>query len=266
MPDWNKIEEEYKTTELSMKALAEKHGVKASTLRSRKNREGWTKENETSQRNKTKNNTTQRKSVATQKAIEQLEQNDQLTDKQKQFCLLYLKYFNATKAYQEAYGVDYKTADAIAYRLLGNDGIKKELERLKKIQRSELYIDSLDIKKEWLKQAFVDPTDYVEFGTREEQVMGMFGPLEDDEGNPITETKNYVMFKNSEQVDGTLIKEVRMGKDGPVIQFHDKQKAMDRLMEFLVDAEESSADSKIVIVDNSNDERMKKWVEDNGGL
>lgn len=236
-----------------MKELAEKHGVKPSTLRSRKNREGWTKENETSQRNAKKNVATQQKSVATQKAIEQLEQNDELNDKQKQFCLLYLKYFNATKAYKEAYGCSHATADTNGPALLGNTRIKEELSRLKKAQRSEMYVDSLDIKREWLKQAFVDPTDYVEFGTREEQVMGAFGPLEDDDGNPIMQTKNYVMFKNSEQVDGTLIKEVRMGKDGPVVQFHDKQKAMDRLEEFL---KETSVTERAINIINDTAEKV----------
>lgn len=234
-PDWEKIREEFETSDITMKDLADKHGVKASTLRSRKSREDW-KQGATQQpKKKVATQRNEKKSVATQQAIEELNNNSNLTEKQKQFCLLYLKYFNATKAYQEAYGVDYNTAHSIGYRLLANDGVKEELERLKKIQRSEMYIDSLDIKREWAKQAFVDPTDFVEFGTREEEVMGMFGPVKDEEGNVITQVKNFIEFKDSVEVDGTLIKEVRMGKDGPVVQFHDKQKAMDRLMEFLID-------------------------------
>lgn len=247
MPDWNKIEEEYKTTELSMKALAEKHGVKASTLRSRKNREGWTKENETSQRNKAKNNATQRKSVATQKAIEQLNDNDQLTDKQKQFCLLYLKYFNATKAYQEAYGCSYSTAHKNSWALMANKGIKEELSRLKKAQQKDLYIDSTDIKREWMKQAFADITDFTDFGNEEYTITDeITGERED-------RIHSFVRLKNDEEVDGTLIQEVKQGRDGVSVKLYDKQKAMDRLMEFL--KEDNARGREFVVIKD-------EWADD----
>jgi uncharacterized protein YjcR len=58
--DWDAIRKEFETTSITMKALAEKYGVKDSTIRSRKNREGW-------QRNATKKKATQRKNVATKK-------------------------------------------------------------------------------------------------------------------------------------------------------------------------------------------------------
>lgn len=41
MTDWKKIRKEYETSKITMKDLAEKYGVKYSTLRSRKTREGW---------------------------------------------------------------------------------------------------------------------------------------------------------------------------------------------------------------------------------
>lgn len=66
MPKWNEIQLEWETTEITFKDLAEKHGVKDSTIRSRKNREKW-------QRNAAENNATQRatdsKSVATKKDV-----------------------------------------------------------------------------------------------------------------------------------------------------------------------------------------------------
>ena len=39
MPNWNKIREEWETTKLTFKALAEKHDVKEATLKSRRSRE-----------------------------------------------------------------------------------------------------------------------------------------------------------------------------------------------------------------------------------
>ena len=58
MPNWDLIRQEYENSNITMKALAEKYGVKDSTLRSRKNREKW-------QRNATDKNATQRENVAT---------------------------------------------------------------------------------------------------------------------------------------------------------------------------------------------------------
>lgn len=63
MPNWEEIRNEWETSEITFKDLAEKYGVKDSTIRSRKNREKW-------QRNEMDENATQRatkkKSVATE--------------------------------------------------------------------------------------------------------------------------------------------------------------------------------------------------------
>lgn len=239
MTNWEAIREEYENTEITMKDLAVKHGVKPGTLRSRKNRESWDRatqqERVATQRNKLNN-------VATEKVIQELNNNDELTEKQKRFCLLYLRYFNATKAYQEAYEVGYKTAHSIGYRLLAKDGIKKELDRLKKEQKKELYVDSLDIKREWLKQAFADITDFVEFKTHRETILEEMG-IDPESGEPMLVEKeraySQVLFKHSEDVDGTLIQEVKQGRDGTSLKLYDKQKAMDRLMDFLIDKDEA---------------------------
>lgn len=235
MTDWNVIKDEYKTTDLTMKDLAKKHGVKASTLRSRKNREGWTKADDASQRN---DDTTQGNSVATQKAIEELNESSDLNERQKQFCLYYLKYFNATKAYQEAYDVGYNTASTNGSKLLANTKIKAELDRLKEAQRSDLYLDSLDIKRQWMKQAFADITDFVEFG-QEEYIT------QDAQGNPVVKIGSYVRLKDDVDVDGTLVQEVRQGRDGVTLKLHDKQKALEKLQESL---ETSGSNRREVIV------------------
>ncbi|NRG43318.1 hypothetical protein HRF87_00900 [Bacillus sp. CRN 9] len=58
--NWEDIRREWETSDVTFKALAEKHGIKDTTIRSRKNREKW-------QRNATEENATQRKNVATKK-------------------------------------------------------------------------------------------------------------------------------------------------------------------------------------------------------
>ncbi|MFT8837558.1 hypothetical protein [Liquorilactobacillus satsumensis] len=41
MINWKKVRKEYEESDITARALAEKYGIKPSTLRSRKNREGW---------------------------------------------------------------------------------------------------------------------------------------------------------------------------------------------------------------------------------
>ena len=41
MPNWEEIKKEFETSDISLKALADKHGVKLGTLKSRRSREKW---------------------------------------------------------------------------------------------------------------------------------------------------------------------------------------------------------------------------------
>ena len=96
----------------------------------------------------------------------------------------------------------------------------------------------MDIKREWAKQAFADITDFVEFG-QEEYIT------QDSEGNPVIKIGSYVRLKNDVEVDGTLIQEVRQGRDGVTLKLHDKQKALEKLQESL---ETSGSNRREVIV------------------
>ena len=64
--------------------------------------------------------------------------------------------------------------------------------------------------------------------------MGPFGPVvvKDEETGEKVEVKkeiNVVRFKESTEVDGTLISEIRQGKDGANIKLADRMKAMEWL-------------------------------------
>ena len=43
----------------------------------------------------------------------------------------------------------------------------------------------------------------------------------------------YIHFKPSDEVDGTLIQEVKIGRDGVSLKLYDKQKAMQELIKLL---------------------------------
>lgn len=167
-----------------------------------------------------------------------IDQNSELTEKQKLFCLLFIRNFNATKSYQKAYGVDYKTAASIAYRLLEYDGVKKEILRLKQNRLNRELLTEDDIFQKYMDIAFADITDYVEFGRETVPVMGPFGPIiltdeKTKEKTQITKEVNVVKFKNSLYLDGSLISEVKQGKDGASIKLSDKMKALEWLADHM---------------------------------
>lgn len=203
-------------------------------------------------------------------------------DKQKRFATLYLQSFNATKAYMQAYGTDYQTANANGPRLLVNASIKKLIDELKAEQAAELHMTQMDVLNDLAKQAKADIGDYVEFGTKSEVVRdGWYKPVKDKlTGEYLRTDVPYVNPKDSSKVDTSLIKSVHQGRDGVVIELYDKQKAMDLLLKNLPDgaalrkqkaeadiaqakanqANSSESAEKVVFVDS--EEAMKKYMKE----
>lgn len=224
---------------MKYKEIAEKYGVTINTVKSWKTRCKWSKDDKKSVHTKTEKVCTQKSSKnniekeAIVEAVEQVIENTELTDKQKLFCLYYVKCFNATKAYQKAFQVDYATACGNASNLLKSIEIKNEILRLKQNRLNREMLDESDIFQKYMDIAFADITDYVEFGRETVPVMGAFGPVEvkDDNGKKtkLMQEVNVVRFRESETVDGTLIAEVKQGKDGASIKLPDKMKALDWL-------------------------------------
>ncbi len=170
--------------------------------------------------------------------VQKVEKNVELTEKQRLFCLFYVRYFNATKAYQKAYGCAYSTACAAGWRLLENAEIRKEINELKHNRLNQQLLDESDIFQKYMDIAFSDITDYLSFGQKEVPVMGEFGPITIEDADtgekiPVTKIVNVVQFRESDEVDGTLISEVRQGKDGASIKLADRMKALEWLAEHM---------------------------------
>ena len=74
-----------------------------------------------------------------------------LNEKQKMFCLEYLKSFNATASYKKVYWVSQKTAEALWPKLLGNVRVSEYL-----ASKAEKKMDKLDVWVDfvlsWLKE------------------------------------------------------------------------------------------------------------------
>lgn len=220
--------------------ISELLGVPEGTIRSWKNRYNWDNATLQKKRNVAKEKFTS-KTVTTQDIVPEVElviQNPDLSDKQRLFCISYIRCFNATKAYQRAYGCDYATAVVNGPRLLGNARIKNEIQHLKQFRLNREFLDEHDIFQKYMDIAFADITDYVEFGREKVQVIGAFGPVEvknpeTGKKEPLLKEVNTVRFRESGEVDGTLISEVKQGKDGASIKLLDRMKALDWLAEHM---------------------------------
>lgn len=192
------------------------------------NNERSDKNSERSNRNK---HIKKNKEKAVASGISQKAKTSDLTDKQRLFCCLYVKCFNATKAYQKAYKVDYASALVAGPRLLGNVRIKKEIQNLKQNRLNREMLSEADVFQKYMDIAFADITDYVEFGRETVPVMGVYGPviLKDEETGAKIEVKkevNVIRLRESTEVDGTLISEVKQGKEGTSIKLADRMKAL----------------------------------------
>lgn len=241
-----------------MKELAEKHGAKLGTLKSRASREKWLSNHDKKVATK---KATERKKVATRKELELVIENDDLTEQQKMFCLFYLQHFNATKAYQQAYDCDYKTAHSVSYRLLAKVGIKKEIKRLKAELQQDMMVDVKDLMQEYVKQAFANINDVVKVELTEHHLNDKNGnKLIDMKGNPVTGYFNDVYVNPSDQFDGSLIKRISQGRDGINIEMYDKQKAMQELYKYVSGGDDEN--TGVVFVDN--EEAMNQYMAEHG--
>ncbi|MCK1996446.1 terminase small subunit [Psychrobacillus psychrodurans] len=231
MNNWDEIKQEWETTKITLATLAEKHDIKLGTLKSRKSREAWTRGAPNKDAPKNKKVATNSKRMQPKKEVkEPVVESDELTEKQRLFCIYYIKYFNATKAYQKAYDCAYTTARVEGHRHLTNPNISEEIDRMKAEQTNELKLDIRDVLQKYIDIAFADITDYLKFGREEEIVYNEFGQPElDANSNVKTQSYNYVHLNDSSEIDGTILTEVKQGKDGVSIKLADKMKALDKL-------------------------------------
>ena len=215
-----------------LKDIAAQLNVPAGTVRRWKSTYKW----EDSERSQKESERSQNKKSTLKDDIESVNENVNLTEKQRLFCLYYVRCFSATKAYQKAYQCDYFTAKAHGFELLRVVAIKTEIQRLKQSRLNRELLDESDIFQKDI--AFADVTDFVEFGQDEEYVIGPYGVVEikdpeTGEKKPLTQKINTVRFKESKDVDGTLISEIKNGRNGASIKLADRMRALDWLADHM---------------------------------
>lgn len=229
--------------------IADKYDVSLSTVKQWKRRY-WKSDSVTTDKKVTKKVTKVTQKKPTEKAIDELSDSE-LTDKQKSFVLEFLRISNATQAYINVYDSTYRTAKTNGSVLLTNTNIQNEIKRLRKAKLQELGVDAFDLMEDMVIEARADIGDYIDFGKSNQTVYERDEngeeitnrPETDDDGNPIVYRNSWLQFKDKDKLDTKPIKSMRIGKDGPVVELHDRNKARDKLIDML----KSGSDSNITV-------------------
>ncbi|PEM58614.1 terminase small subunit [Bacillus toyonensis] len=225
-PDRDKAFEIYKASkgEKPLVEIAEELGIKnPSQIRKWKSQDKW---DEKINGNVTiaKRSVTNVKNPKTKEKLKEILEDEELTEKERLFCLYYVKYFNGTQAALKA-GYSKDGAHVQASRLLRRERVSSYIKELKGELVENVFVEAMDVLKEYIKIAFADITNYVTFGQREVE-------FQDDEGNQFTRMMNFVDLQEADLVDGSIITEVKQGKDGVSVKLADKMKALDKLAQY----------------------------------
>lgn len=226
MENYEKAEQDYMSG-MKYKDIAEKYGITINTVKSWKKRYAWSRGEGAHKAEKVctqKSKGAPKKEAPIDDGTKATLQNDDLTPEQQMFCIYYSRTFNAAQSYQKAYGCSYESAIANGSRLLTNDKVRAEIERLKEIKRQQIVAGADDIVELQMRIAFADIGNYVSFGQKE------VTDIETDE----TYMVSVVDLKESKNTDTQLIQEVKRGKDGVSVKLADKQKAIDWLSKYFL--------------------------------
>ena len=170
-----------------------------------------------------------------------------MTKKEKKFCEMYSRCFDASKAYAYAFDCDYKDASDKADELMRNENIREKIRELKTARFNRELIDADDIIGMYIKIAFADLNDFLDFGRK----------VSVDENGEET-YKNEVNLKAEDnRVDTTAISSITSTKSGDCkVTFYDRMKALEWLGKHmgLDGSEEDEAERGIIIVPDVNKE------------
>lgn len=190
--------------------IASQLEVPAGTVRRWKSTYHWDSEQQNERSEKKSERSESKKSVmkkAVADEVKQVIQNTDLTDKQQLFCIHYIRCFNATKAYQKAYGCGYTTAVTNGSALLGNTRIKEEILQLKQDRLNREFLNESDIFQKYMDIAFADINDFVDISA------------------------GFVTAKDG--IDGTIVSEVSNTQSGVKIKLADRMKALQWLTDHM---------------------------------
>ena len=247
-----KVKDLYETTDISLNQLAKREGIGKATVIKWSKDQNWIKKNITDRpptdqtenrptrstdREKEKETGEDKKEKAVGKMKSKISKALDLTEKERLFCLYYIKDFNASLAIRKA-GYNTTNSDVMGYQLLQKAHIKKYIDELRECMATDAMLDVNRLIEQYKKIAFYDISDFIDFGT-ETVYATVTDPVTlktefvlDEDGEKIKlYDRSFARFKNG--VDGQLISEVALGKDGIKIKLPDRTKALDKLFDYV---------------------------------
>ncbi|WP_054198873.1 terminase small subunit [Clostridium baratii] len=221
--------------------ISKKLDIPSGTVRRWKKTYNWDNErsDKNSERSLNKNSKKSKRKEPIADEVKEVLENTELNDNQRLFCIYYIKYFNATKAYQKAYKCSYETAMVNGFNLLRNTKIEKEIEKLKQHKLNQVMLSEEDIFQRYMDIAFSDIGDYLSFKKLRKNKWTKNKDGEDIPViNPETGEQDYfeynvVELNNSKELDTSILQEVSEGKDGVKIKLQDKMKALQWLADHI---------------------------------
>lgn len=192
--------------------IAKKIGKPAGTVRRWKNEQNWDEKEANVRKEKSERSEMEReiekglKEEGKKEGGRGREKSAALNEKEKLFCQYYAKVFNATDAYQWAYGCKRNTAAANGHKLLKKTEIQEEIKALKTGWITQSLLEKPDIVEQYIKIAFSDIGAYIE------------------------KIENQTVYiKDLDEVDTSIIKEIKNTQNGVCVKLKDQEKALEWL-------------------------------------
>jgi len=150
-----------------------------------------------------------------------------LTIKQEKFAQGLFIGLTQREAYKQSFSATNmkdKTIDERACILANQDKIRTRCKELTDELKERNMVTVDKILAEYSKIGFSDIKDFLEFKT--DKCIAEY----DEKGKAIVDYKQIVDVKPSSEVDGTLINEISIGKDGTLkFKLHDKMAALEKM-------------------------------------
>ena len=150
-----------------------------------------------------------------------------LTIKQEKFCQGLFTGLTQREAYKQSYNAESmtdKSIDENACKLANDTKIASRLSFLVDELKERNMVTVERVIAEYAKIGFADIKDFVSYGTvKTRETM-------DKDGEPVFEYIQMVEARPSNEIDGTMVNEVSIGKDGTFkFKLHDKLRALDMI-------------------------------------
>ena len=239
--NYEKAERDY-LTGAKYKDIAAKYGVSVNTVKSWKKRYGWSRSDKkgcthNAPKNRDRVHPQKRKVAPVQPEPDQDNvENGGLSEKQWLFCLFYVKYRNKAKAYQKAYQCSYECACSNAHKVWKNKEIQTEIKILLEEVHEDIKIGIADLIQQQIDIARADIMDFVDIH------------------------KGFVTMR--EDMDGTLIREIKNTQTGVAVKLYDKQKAIDWLAKNMSTVGSGASDDRKLLADILLENRGNRNIED----